>query len=120
VSREDASEMERLGLLTVTKRKGKASIAKDDAWILEVWGELRRVGFSRALGFTPKDILFFADALSAMFQRETSMLRDRLSTLAPEKVAPMLERAIPIINTFLARYHESLVRSFFASIQSPT
>ena len=118
VSREDAAEIERIGLLTSAKRKGKVCIAKSDMWILEVWGEIRRLGFTKALGFTPKDMLVFADSLNQMFQRETAMLKDRLSHLDPAQVAPMVERSIPIINTFLARYHESLVRSFFASVQA--
>src|SRR5439155_23856956 len=63
VSRDDAREMEELGLLTTTKRKGKRRIAIDQAWIVEVWGEMRRLGFTRALGFTPKDMLVFADAI---------------------------------------------------------
>src|SRR5207247_2625119 len=79
VSREDASEIESLGLLTTTKRKGKSCIAKDDAWIIEVWGEMKRLGFTRGLGFTPRDMLIYADAMSAMFQREKEMLTERLS-----------------------------------------
>jgi DNA-binding transcriptional MerR regulator len=118
VSRDDAREMEELGLVTTTKRKGKRRIASEQAWILEVWGEMRRLGFTRALGFTPKDMLVFADAISDLFQRERDMLRDRLSHLPPDDVAPMVERSIPIINTFLARYHESLIRSFFASVDA--
>ena len=118
VSRDDALEIERLGLLTTRKVKGKISIAKADAWILEVWGDMRRLGFSHALGFEPKDMLVFVDAVTSLFKRETEILRERLSHLSPDQVAPMVERSIPIIGTFLARYHESLIRSLFASVQS--
>lgn len=120
VSRDDAAEIERLGLLTSVKKKGKTYIAKDDAWILEIWGDMRRLGFSRGLGFDPKDMLLFVDAVTSLFQRETELLKERLSHLPPERVAPMVQGAIPIINSFLAHYHESLIRSLFASVQPPS
>lgn len=120
VSRDDAAEMERLGLLTSVKKKGKTYIAKDDAWILEIWGDMRRLGFSRGLGFEPKDMLLFVDAMAALFQRETELLKERLSHLPPERVAPMVQGAIPIINAFLAHVHESLIRNLFASVQPPS
>jgi DNA-binding transcriptional MerR regulator len=123
VSRDEADELEKLGLLRVV-RKGKrggtgrlAKVAKEDAWMIEVWGEIRGAGFSRALGFRPSDTVLFAETMNAMFEKEAAMLKDRLSHLPPEKVARMVERAIPILNQFMARYHEGLVRKFFASIQ---
>jgi DNA-binding transcriptional MerR regulator len=116
-SKKDVDEMVAHGILSVTRRKGKTWIAKDDVWILEIWREMEELGFSRALGFAPADMLVFIDAMNGMFQREASMLKERLAHLAPEQVAPMVERSIPIINRFMARYHDALVRSFFASVQ---
>src|SRR5437867_6321231 len=43
VSRADATEMQQIGLVTTTTRKGKAHIARDQAWIVELWGEMRRL-----------------------------------------------------------------------------
>jgi DNA-binding transcriptional MerR regulator len=116
VSKEDATEMEELGLLTTKLQRGKPTIAKDDAWILEMWGEMVRLGFTRALGFAPKDMLLFADTMSDLFQKEVALMKDRIAQLAPDQVAAMVERSVPIINTFMARYHEALMRSFFASL----
>jgi DNA-binding transcriptional MerR regulator len=117
VSREEAEELERLGLLGIVRKKTRALVARDDAWMLELWGEIRAAGFTRALGFHPGDIVLFAETMNTMFEKEAALLKDRLSQLPPEQVARMVERAIPMLNQFMARYHEGLVRKLFASIQ---
>jgi hypothetical protein len=99
------------------KKKGQKHVAKEDAWLLELWGELRASGFTRALGFVAEDVTIFAQALEAMFAKERTMLKERLAHLPPAEVARMVETAIPLLNQFMARYHESLIRKFFASIQ---
>ena len=118
VDAADVDDMVSHGLLTTAVQNGRTVLAKDDAWMLDIWSEMKRLGFTRALGFTPADMLVFADAVNAMFQREAEMLTRRLAHLAPDQVAPMVERSIPLINQFMARYHESLIRSFFASVQA--
>jgi hypothetical protein len=65
----------------------------------------------------PEDVTIFAQALESMFAKERAMLKERLSQLPPDEVARMVESAVPLLNQFMARYHESLVRKFFASIQ---
>jgi DNA-binding transcriptional MerR regulator len=117
VSREDADEFARMGVLHVSKKKGRQHIAKEDAWMIELWGELRASGFTKARGFVPADVAVFAGALETMFANERAMLRGRLAELPPAAVAKMVESAIPLLNQFMARYHESLIRKFFASIQ---
>lgn len=117
VSREDAEAIARTGVVTITKKKGRAHVAKDDAWMIELWGELRAAGFTRALGFVPEDVTGFAEEIESIFAKETAMLKQRLSHLPPEEVARLVEAAVPLLNQFMARYHENLVRKFFASIQ---
>ncbi|MGO8992750.1 MAG: MerR family transcriptional regulator [Polyangiaceae bacterium] len=117
VSREDADELARIGVLHLVKKKGRQHLAKEDAWMIELWGEIRATGFTKALGFVPQDVTLFAEALEAIFAKEREMLKDRVSHLPPAEVARMVESAIPLLNQFMARYHESLIRKFFASLQ---
>jgi DNA-binding transcriptional MerR regulator len=117
VSREDADELARVGVLHIAKKKGRQHVAKEDAWMIQLWGELRASGFTKALGFVPKDVTLFAEALEAIFAKERAMLKERMAHLPPAEVARMVESAIPLLNQFMARYHESLIRKFFASIQ---
>ena len=118
VSREDADELAQMGVLHISKKKGRQHIAREDGWMIELWGELRASGFTKALGFVPQDVTIFAEALETMFAKERAMLRGRLAGLPPAEVARMVENAIPLLNQFMARYHESLIRKFFASIQA--
>lgn len=117
VSREDADQLAAAGLLHVVKKRGRGCVAKDDVWIVELWGQLRASGFSKALGFTPADVTLFAEALEGVFVKERAMLTERVAHLPPAEVARMVESAIPLLNQFMARYHEALVRKFFASIK---
>jgi DNA-binding transcriptional MerR regulator len=118
VTREDIDELAQLGVLHIVEKKKRQFIAKEDAWMIELWGELRAAGFTRALGFVPEDVTLFATAMEAMFGKERAMLKDRLAHLPAAEVARMVESAIPLLNQFMARYHESLIRKFFASIQA--
>jgi DNA-binding transcriptional MerR regulator len=118
VSRADAEGLAKAGVLSITKKKGRPHIAKDDTWTIEFWGELRAAGFTAALGFVPSDVAIFAEQVEATFAKETELVKKRMSHLSPDAVARMVEAAMPLINQFVARYHESLVRKFFASIQA--
>ena len=60
VSREDAEELAQMGVLHISLKKGRQQIAKEDAWMIELWGELRASGFTKALGFVPQDVAIFA------------------------------------------------------------
>ena len=102
-----------------TGKSGKTTklrIAADDAWIVETWGEVRRAGFSAALGFSPKDLAVIEEKLGELFDWETATLADRLQTLDPTRVGAMIQKALPLINTFLVRAHERKVRTFFAQL----
>ena len=118
VSRADAEGLAKAGVVAITKKKGRAHIAKDDAWMIDLWGEIRVAGFAQALGFVPADVGIFAAQVEATFAKETELVRARMSHLSPDEVARMVEAAVPLIGQFVTRYHESLVRKFFASIQA--
>lgn len=116
----DVDEVERaieLGLLGGQRDEhGKLRVREDDTWMLELFGEMRRVGFTRALGFEVDDLAFYEDAMNTMFQQEAKLISSRLSHLPPGQAARMIERALPIIHQFLTRYHADRVRDFFATM----
>jgi DNA-binding transcriptional MerR regulator len=118
VSREDADQLEEAGVLQVVKKKNRRYLAKEDAWIVELWGQLRASGYTKRLGFTPHDVTIIAQALEGVFAKERTLLVERVAHLPADEVARMVERAVPLLNQFMARYHESLVRRFFASLQT--
>jgi hypothetical protein len=113
--------MGEIGLLAAAEEHAEGApprlvIAKDDAWILEIFASLRAAGFTSALGFSARDLAIFEESVSALFARETRTLAARLGRLPPDDVARIIERAMPLIHTFLVRYHEALVRNFLAAL----
>jgi DNA-binding transcriptional MerR regulator len=117
VERQDLEEAVEQGMLGAERTEGGGlRIAAEDVWMIETFGEMRRLGFSRELGFTVADVAFYEEAMSRLFREEMRLLSRRLSHLPPEEAAPMIERALPVIHTFLTRYHAQRVRDFFGSL----
>lgn len=115
LDRTDLDDLLRAGVLEVTPGpRGKLLVAPDDAWVIELYAEVRRAGFTRDLGFDSKLLRMYERSVAALFEREKKILTDRLSRLPPDRVAPMLEKAIPLVTQFFARYHSKKVRDFFA------
>lgn len=117
VSKKDLDGLVQLGLLAVGQNQQRQPvIAEDDVWTLEVWGQLRAVGFTAELGFGPQDLCLFEDAMAALFMREMAMLTERLQHLPAAVVATMVERALPLINGYLLRCHDAKVRNFISAL----
>lgn len=114
LTREELFAMVEVGLLGVSEdESGRLMVSRDDAWMIELWGQVRALGFGPELGFSPRDLMMYEEAMSALFRRETRMLAERLAHLPPERVAEMVERVLPLVNGFLARYHATKVRNLF-------
>ncbi|MCB9611476.1 MAG: MerR family transcriptional regulator [Sandaracinus sp.] len=116
VQLDDIQEAISLGLVAARDVDGRLMVAENDSWMIELFGQMRRLGFSKDLGFTVADVAFYEEAMSKLFREEMRLLSRRLSKLPPDQVANMIERSLPIIHTFLTRYHASRVKSFFESV----
>lgn len=117
VPMEDLEEAIEIGAVGARQRDdGGWEVSLADAWMIELFGQMRQLGFTRELGFTVRDVLFYEEAMSRLFREELQLISGRLAHLPPEQVAQMIERALPIIHTFLTRYHASQVREFFDSL----
>jgi hypothetical protein len=88
-------------------------IAEKDAWIFEEFAAMLNAGFTRERGFSIADVAFYQDAMRTLFRREVGLIASRLAHLPPEEAARMIERALPIVHSFLARYHADQVRELF-------
>lgn len=117
VALSDIRRMAEIGLLALAGTGQRARIAASDAWMVELWSQIRGLGFTEDLGFGVDDLAMYEEAMSALFAREKSMMLDRLGDQPPARVAAMLQAALPLIHTFLARYHAAQVRNFFAAIE---
>jgi DNA-binding transcriptional MerR regulator len=117
LDRKDLAELEDASVVTVHRgRRGKRSVSSDDVWAFELLGEVRRAGFTRKLGFDAALFGIYEQAVTALVERETRVLAERLDKLPPDKLAPMLEQAMPLVHQFFARFHAKKVRDFFATL----
>lgn len=114
---EELDRMAELGLVGLAGGPGGQRVRSDDTWVLELWSQLREAGFTNELGFTVDDLVVYEEMVSSLFRRERRLVLERLSGLPVERVAQMMERALPLINTFFAHYHTAQVRNFFAAME---
>jgi DNA-binding transcriptional MerR regulator len=112
VKARDVEEMIELGLLTSEGASKK--IRRDDAWLVGAWADLNKAGLSRERGFTPKDLMMVDEAISGLFEKERELFIDRLIGLAPDEIARLLERVLPIMGELLSRLHAQKTRDIFA------
>ncbi len=117
----DVDDLIEMGLVGATEERAadgrvRRVIARDDVWILETFAELRALGFNEVIGFGARDIGMYAEAMSNLLVQETKLLAERLSQLPADVAAKMVEQAAPIIHSFLARYHDALMKNYLATL----
>lgn len=113
----DLERFAEIGILVVRDEGGRRVLSSDQLWVLDIWGQLRAAGFTEEVGFTPDDVLVYEDAIAKLFQRETSMMVERLAGLPPDKLATMIERVMPLIHATLIHFHTNAVRNFFTALE---
>jgi DNA-binding transcriptional MerR regulator len=117
VTAQEIEDLEEIGLLGVARVEGAPpAISQADEWVVEMLNEMRLAGFTRELGFGVHDFSLYEEAISKLFTAEKATLATRFSGLPADQVAGMVERSLPLINAFLARYHTARLRRFFATL----
>lgn len=118
VPRSDLDHAVEIGLIGAREdEQGNLVIAADDAWLLEAWGELRRLGYADDLGLRIDDLTLVQEVVDDLFNREAVLLASRIDRISPERAARMIERALPIMNHFVTGLHLKKIRAFFASLE---
>lgn len=115
----DGADLERmieLGLIAVRRGDdGARLIASDRLWLVDLWGQLRKLGYSRERGFSVDDLVPVHAAIAGLFDHEQSMLR-RLADVPPARLADMVERALPVMNALVVQLHAAAVRGYLAGL----
>lgn len=115
VERADVDRMLELGLLAV-RRDGEARLVTADAlWLVELWGQLRRLGLSAERGFAVDDLVPIRAAVDAVVAHEAAMVR-RVADLPPARLAELVERALPVINALVVQLHGAAIRGHLATL----
>ena len=113
---EDLAEAVALGMIGTQARDGTTYVVASDVWMLELVAQLRAAGFTRARGFRIADVAFYEEAVRRLFGEEMGLIFDRLTDVPPDEVAGMIEKALPVLHTFLARFHAERFREFFGAL----
>jgi DNA-binding transcriptional MerR regulator len=117
LDRRDLDDLVRARVVDAVRGpRGKILVHADDAWVFELYAAVRRAGFTRELGFDARLLRIYERAVAGLFEREKKVLTERLAKLPPDRVAAMLEKAIPLVHQFFARYHSKKIRDFFAAM----
>lgn len=114
VEREDIEDAISQGTLAASE--DRTTISTRDVWMLELFGEMRNLGFTKERGFRVGDVAIYETAMSQLFKAEMAMVTARLEDLPPEQVAGMIERSLPVIHAYLVRSHTERVRDFFSTL----
>jgi DNA-binding transcriptional MerR regulator len=113
LARRDASELSRAGLIAIERGR----LPADQVWILELWGEVRAAGFTRELGITADLLASFDAGIEQIFGEEKTMLVELMKRVSAPELATLVERALPLVHSFLVRMHEAKVRRLFATAE---
>lgn len=117
ITSRDLDELAESGFIVLQRDgQGNRSISSRDAWLIDLWAELRGAGLTRELGFTPQDLQVFEDIVSRLFRTEVRLLTERVAHLPPKTLATMVERAMPLVNTLITRWHMGKVHAIFATL----
>lgn len=114
LSRREVGELERAGLVEVVRGR----VSADHAWLVELWGEVRAAGFTRELGFGPDLLAVYERGIDAIFDEEKQILLRLAAALPAPRVAEMVERALPLVHSFLVRLHQTKVRGLFTRLEA--
>ena len=101
---------------TVAASPDRGAVAARDVWMLELFAQMRALGFSEADGFRVGDVAIYEKAIGELFSQEVALLTARLSGHQPSEAAAMITRALPVVHAFMTRYHRERVRDFFESL----
>ena len=118
LSRRDVTELEEAGLVRVVREPKGNKLTNDDAWLVELWGEVRAAGFTRELGFGPELLLLFERGIDRIFAEEKQVLTRIAAALPAPRVAEMVERSLPLVHAYLVRLHAMKVRALFATLEA--
>lgn len=67
---DDARRLEKVGAVHRVRRREGIYLSRIDAQLVSLWGEMRRAGFTEALGFTPEVCRLHVEAAQALAHEE--------------------------------------------------
>lgn len=113
VTADELERMIELGLVAARGTGPRRELTGDAARLFDLWTQFRALGFSRELGFVVDDLAPFLTAARDLVAHETQLLLSRVSHLPPAQVAPMIDRALPLVHAAVVHFHTAAIRAVF-------
>ncbi|WP_226948633.1 MerR family transcriptional regulator [Rhizorhabdus wittichii] len=101
MAEHDALAFEAMGMVQFVTDDGEQRLSLTDARLVEIWAQIRELGFVEEAGFPPENIAFYLQAAEEVAAREADVfLRGSAGRITEENAATMLQGALPLMLDF--------------------
>ena len=116
----DARAFAAMGMLDLVNSEDGVMISLADARLVEIWGQVREVGFVEETGFPPENIAFYLEGADFIARHEAQLFLEMSEgRIADDRAAMMLHAVLPLmldfvgllrIKAFMRNIHEVVSR----------
>ena len=100
-ARADALVLDRLGIIELVRTRRGLALSVTDVGLLNIWSEMRTVGFTEENGFPPEILDYYVHAAHYVAANEARLFLDKVEgRMSEEAAAAMLEFALPAMLNF--------------------
>lgn len=118
VAEQDARTFERMGMVEIVEDAGESRLSLTDARLIEIWSQIRELGFVEESGFPPENIAFYLSAAEDVAAREADVfLKGSAGRITEESAAAMLQGALPLMLDFFGLLR---LKAFMRNIHAAT
>lgn len=101
MAEQDAQAFEAMGMVALVPDGDEPRLSLTDARLVEIWSQIRELGFVEEAGFPPENIAFYLQAAEEVAAREAEIfLHGSAGRISEEKAASMLQGALPLMLDF--------------------
>lgn len=101
MAKRDAQAFEAMGMVALVPDGDEPRLSLTDARLVEIWSQIRELGFVEEAGFPPENIAFYLQAAEEVAAREAEVfLQGSAGRISEEKAASMLQGALPLMLDF--------------------
>jgi DNA-binding transcriptional MerR regulator len=98
----DARTFARMGMLDLVETDDGTMISLADARLVEIWGNVREVGFVEETGFPPENIAFYLEGADFIARHEARLFLEMSEgRIADDRAATMLHAVLPQMLDFV-------------------
>lgn len=110
VTEEEIRGLERIRILHPIRRGGKKLYDADDILFVECYGKLRKIGYTKNLGFGPEVFALHRQCLEVLVVEEGRILAEKVAgRIDPGEVVRMVEEGATISNVMLGLIRKRLI-----------